>query len=297
MLSGTGLSAGFETSTPVVLARLTNADGFLMELTCPYVIFDFRDGFGTPVTANLIPTNPPTVSSQPESQVVYAHSNAQFNVTAVGIPPVAYQWELNGTNIAGANSTSLIISNVTPSDLGAYSVVVSNAYGSVISSNALLSMYPYLTVPFGGAITYWSNNLALSVQAWGTGPLNYQWFDNGVAIVSGTNQDLILNGIQFANAGLYSVTVSNSFGSVTNAPEQVVVNPSGVSFGLYPGVTVQGVVGASYIIQSTSDLSNTSWTTLANVTLSQPTQLWIDTSTEASQGTNPHRYYRVLLAP
>ena len=80
---------------------------------------------------------------------------------------------------------------------------------------------------------------------------------------------------------------------MTNTPEQVVVNPAGVSLGMYPGVTVSGTVGYTYAIQATSDLSNTnSWTTVATLTLVQPTQLWVDISVSAF--TNPHRFYRVI---
>jgi hypothetical protein len=121
----------------------------------------------------------------------------------------------------------------------------------------------------------------------------YQWFDNGVAILNATNQTLTLSGIQFTNAGLYSVVVSSSLGSVTNTPEQVVVNPAGVSLGMYAGVTVSGTVGYTYSIQSTTDLSNTnSWTTVATMTLILPVQLWVDTS--GNTVTNLHRFYRVM---
>jgi hypothetical protein len=157
-------------------------------------------------------------------------------------------------------------------------------------------MYPYLAAPFGGLDTYWGYTNTLSVQAWGTGPLSYQWFDNGSAITDATNETLTLAGVQLTNAGLYSVVVSSALGSVTNTPEQVVVNPAGVSFGgIYPSVIIQGVIGYNYIIQSTTNLSETnSWLTTANLILTQPVQLWIDTNTDASLPANPNRFYRVL---
>jgi hypothetical protein len=177
--------------------------------------------------------------------------------------------------------------------LGAYAVVITNGFGTVTSSNAMLAMYPFLAGPFGGVVTDWGYNATLSVGAWGTGPLSYQWYDNGVALQNATNQTLTLTSIQFTNAGLYSVVVSSPLGSVTNTPEQVVVNPAGVSLGMYAGVTVTGTVGYTYAIQATSDLSNTnSWTTVATLTLMQPIQLWVDISVSAF--TNPHRFYRVM---
>jgi hypothetical protein len=237
-----------------------------------------------------------SITAQPQSVVVDADAAASFNVTATGTAPLSYQWLLNGTNISGATSNSLTISNVVQTNLGTYAVVVTNVFGSITSSNATLSMYPFLAAPFGGLDTYWGYTNTLSVVAWGTGPLSYQWLDNGNAIDGATNESLTLTGIQLTNGGLYSVVVSNALGSVTNTPEQVVVNTAGVSFGgLYPSVLIQGVVGNSYIIQSTADLSNTnSWVTLTNLTLTQPVQLWVDTNTDASQPGNPQRFYQVL---
>jgi hypothetical protein len=156
-------------------------------------------------------------------------------------------------------------------------------------------MYPFLASPFLGLVTLWGTTTTISVEAWGTGPLDYQWFDNGVAIVDATNATLTLTSIQFTNAGLYSVVVTSPLGSVTNTPAQVVVNPAGVSLGMYPGVTISGVVGYNYIIQGNPDLTNTNgWTNLAEVTLVQPVQLWVDVSVNAASPTNQHRYYRVL---
>ena len=240
-------------------------------------------------------TNPPSITGQPQSVTTNAGDNASFSVTACGTEPLSYQWSLNGTNILGATSSTLTISNVTEWDLGSYSVVITNAFGSVASSNATLSMYPFIAGPFTGVVTDWGQNATLSVGAWGTGPLTYQWFDNGAAILNATNQTLNLSSIQFTNAGLYSVVVSSPLGSVTNTPAQVVVNPAGVSLGLYPGVTVSGTVGYTYIIQSTSDLSNTnSWVSVATLTLEEPIQLWVDINCSTSSPTNTQRFYRVM---
>ncbi len=240
-------------------------------------------------------TDGPVITDQPINQTVMWAGTASFNVIATGVGSLNYQWSLNGTNILGATSSSLTISNVSQSDLGVYAVVVTNRFGTATSSNATLSMYPYLAVPFGGVVTNWGQDAILSVQAWGTGPLSYQWFDNGVAILNATNQTLSLSNIQFTNAGFYSVVVSSPLGSVTNAPEQVVVNTAGVSLGLYPGVTVSGTVGYAYDIQCNPDLTNTNgWTTVATLTLFQPVELWVDINNNAASPTNQHRFYRVL---
>jgi Concanavalin A-like lectin/glucanases superfamily/Immunoglobulin domain len=240
-------------------------------------------------------TNPPSITGQPQPLIVNADANVSFAVAATGTPALIYQWSLNGTNISGATSSSLAISNVVQTNLGTYAVVVANEFGSVSSSNATLSMYPFIATPFSGAITYWGKDATLNVGAWGTGPLSYQWFDNGNAIAGATNQALDLTSIQVTNAGLYSVVVTSPLGSATNAPAQVVVEPAGVSLGFSPTLTISGVVGYSYIIQSTANLADTNaWVTLTNLTLTQPVQLWVDTNVDASSPFNPKFFYQVL---
>jgi hypothetical protein len=241
---------------------------------------------------------PTSIITQPQSLLVNAYSNASFSVTAVGTEPLSYQWFLDGTNLPGATSSVLTIASVVQTNLGTYTVLVTNVFASLTSSNAMLSMYPFLAVPFAGLDTYWGYTNTLSVTAWGTG-LSYQWFDNGVAIANATNSTLSFIGIQPTNGGLYTVVVTSPFGSVTNPPEQVVVNPSGVAFGgLYPSVIIQGVVGYNYAIQANTNLADTnSWVTVTNLTLTQPSQLWVDTNTDASLPANPLRFYRVLPGP
>jgi hypothetical protein len=64
-----------------------------------------------------------------------------FTVTAVGTPPLNYQWSFNLTNIlSGATNTTYTISSAQPANAGLYSVVVANAYGSVTSAPVQLKM-------------------------------------------------------------------------------------------------------------------------------------------------------------
>lgn len=242
---------------------------------------------------------PPNIIQSPANQTVFnGASNIAFNVGVSGSPPFLYQWMLNGTNLTGSNyvgatSSSLSIQKAGVTDLGAYSVVVSNVVGSATSSNALLTMYPFLKAPFNGALVIWGKDAALTVGPAGTGPFSYQWFENGLSISGATNQTLSLPSIQFTNAGSYSVAVSSPYGSVTNSAAQVVVNPAGVSLGMYSGVLIDGVVGYTYSIQMVAGLADTNtWITLTNLTLQQTPQLWVDTTTNAYN--NLQRFYRVV---
>jgi hypothetical protein len=89
----------------------------------------------------LVP--PPAITLQPQSQAVDAGGNAAFTVGAKGAPPVGdltYQWLFNGGTIAGATTNVYVINNVEPGAAGGYSVVVSNAAGSVTSAVAALTV-------------------------------------------------------------------------------------------------------------------------------------------------------------
>lgn len=249
------------------------------------------------VFVNDVPPPVPVITNGPQDVYVYPYGTASFAVGAMGAPPLSFQWLFNGSDVFDATNNILTVPYIVPSDLGLYLVVVTNAYGAVTSSIASLYMYPSIVDPFTGLVTDWGQTNTLSVTAWGSG-IAYQWYDNGIAILDATNSTFTLSSVQFTNAGLYTVVVNSFLGSVTNVPAQVVVNPAGVSLGLYPGVMVSGTVGYTYDIQSTADLTNTNgWTTVGAVTLTQPVQLWVDTNLDASLPANPHRFYRILPGP
>jgi hypothetical protein len=81
----------------------------------------------------------PIITLQPVRQEVTAGQTAMFSVIAAGSAPLTYQWLQNGTAISGATS-STYISPGTSVDGTLFSIVVSNAVGSVTSSPALLSV-------------------------------------------------------------------------------------------------------------------------------------------------------------
>lgn len=96
-------------------------------------------------------TSPPIIQNQPSNNFVFSGGSTTFKVSVTGSLPVFYQWQFNGTNIAGATNAMLVLTNMTWLNNGGYSVIASNYYGVVTSSNAVLS------VP-GNLVVAWGNN-------------------------------------------------------------------------------------------------------------------------------------------
>ena len=84
---------------------------------------------------NVVPL---VITSQPQSQSVVRGANVPFSVTASGQGPFSYQWQFQNANLPGATNSTLVLTNVQPSQTGTYSVVVSNVFGTATSTNASL---------------------------------------------------------------------------------------------------------------------------------------------------------------
>ena len=178
--------------------------------------------------------SPPTITTQPTNQAVLQGTPANFNVQVNGGLPLFYQWQDNGTNltdggnISGSTTTNLIINNVSPTNVGTYSIIVTNAAGMASSSNALLSIIPSAPVitsqPTDMAVLLGDSAL-FTISAIGNTPFLYQWRLNTTNVLGATNATLTLNNVQLTNAGLYSVTVSNLYGGVISSNALLTVSP------------------------------------------------------------------------
>jgi glucose/arabinose dehydrogenase len=84
----------------------------------------------------------PRINNQPQSQRIIQGMPASLTVTATGFHPLSYQWLFYGTNIPGATNSSLVFTNIQLTNAGFYTVVVSNSFGVVTSSNTVLQVLP-----------------------------------------------------------------------------------------------------------------------------------------------------------
>ncbi len=162
----------------------------------------------------------PVITGQPMNQTAMLTREATFRVLAVGSRPLRYYWFHNGTLLPGANAAALTLTDIEMSDAGLYHAIVSNVYGAVTSSPAMLTpVEPPLFVSVQPAEQNVScgDQVGFQAIAGGFAPLSYQWRFQGTDIAGATNSDLVLPGILTNQAGGYSVVVTNVSGIVTSA--------------------------------------------------------------------------------
>lgn len=172
----------------------------------------------------LPPALAPAITVQPRDAAVAAGQAAHFSVTATGTPPLAYQWQRDGSAIAGATGADYTTPAATLADHGArFSVVVANAAGSVTSDPATLAVSaapepPAITAQPRSVTVAPGQSARFSVTARGTAPLAYQWRVNGLAIAGATAASYATPAAAPADNGArYTVAVANPVGSLVSA--------------------------------------------------------------------------------
>jgi uncharacterized repeat protein (TIGR03803 family) len=202
------------------------------------------NGFGTVFRLSF--SGALQITGQPTDQTAYEGATAVFTVASFGGAPVSYQWLQDGTNlldggrISGSATPTLKISNVSSDDAAFYSVIVSNSFGSVTSEEAGLQVIaspPIITAQPTSQTVLAGTIANFIVVASGNQPLSYQWQANGTNLTDGgrisgsTTTRLAIGNVTAADAGNYSVVVSNPRNSIVShqaALTVVPVTPSGV---------------------------------------------------------------------
>ena len=151
----------------------------------------------------------PTITGQPQSLSVAAGQGAQFTVTASGTGPLSYQWQFGGGVIAGATGSSYSIASAQAGNAGNYSVVVTNSWGGVTSSAAVLTV---TVQPNGLVAAYGFNEGSGATVADGSGNGNTGTLSGATWTTSGKYG----NGLVFNGGSLVKVPDSRSL-DLTNA--------------------------------------------------------------------------------
>ena len=243
--NGANISGATSTSYTIASAQTNNAGSYTVTVT--------NVAGSVTSSAAILTVNSaavaPTITTQPASQTVTAGSSVTFSVVAAGTAPLKYQWKFNSASISGATNTSYTISSVQTNNAGSYTVTVTNVAGSVTSSAAALTVNsaavaPTITTQPASQTVTAGSSVTFSVVASGTAPLSYQWKFNSANISGATSSSYTIASAQTNNAGSYTVTVSNSAGSVTSSAATLTVNSGGSGGNARYNLTGFATVGA-----------------------------------------------------
>jgi hypothetical protein len=266
------------------------------------------DGTGTKTVLSVVMTTNKVIQANfgaglqvgvtPLSQAVLAGSNAVLTASALGVAPIVYQWFGTQGAIGRATNSILTITNVQPTNAGSYWVVVSNTVGVVTSAVAAVTVIgaPVITNEPVAAAVIVGHGANFAVGAVGWPALAYQWQLNGALVAGATNAVLALSNALPREGGLYSVAITNVYGSVTSTPALLTVLP--LTIAMAPGL-VDGQLefsfdtasGLKYEVEYSTNLVD--W------------YPWLDldgngepfTLSDPGTGESQKRFYRVMLTP
>ena len=188
-------------------------------------LFVVDSGNNTIRSGSMFTNNPPVILSQPQSQMVTAGNPVMFSVGTTASATLYYQWQFNGTNILGASASSYFLPNAQSVNAGNYSVTVSSSTGSILSSNAILTVHapPVITNQPASQTCLQGTNVTFTVVA-GPSPLTYQWLKNGAPMANFANASgvttatLTISNVTTADNASYSVLINNGYGNVSSSP-------------------------------------------------------------------------------
>jgi hypothetical protein len=153
-----------------------------------------------------------------------------------GIPPISYQWQANGVNLGGATNSVLTITasnaNQSVSGVTNYDLVVANASGTNTSPAVGVTINPasppgVATNEPAPATLFSGDSVTLNFAVTGTPPLWVEWERDGSPIGTFTNigesttTSLTLTALQASQGGIYTVIITNQFGTINSATTSV----------------------------------------------------------------------------
>jgi len=209
LLNGTKFDGATNSSLILNQVEVAQAGNYSVSVTNLY-------GIATSSNA-ILGMVPIQIIAQPKDVATLGGSNAFFSVEADAAPPAVYQWLYDGTNLIGATNTTLSLAGVQLSQAGAYSVIISNDYGLIESSNAILMIAPLKIVIQPTNTITWAGGTALfGVRVAGAGPYSFEWQRKQADVEGLATNLLIVTNVQAAQFGQYSVIIGNTYGSVTS---------------------------------------------------------------------------------
>jgi hypothetical protein len=209
--------------------------------------------------ATLAVLVPPTITLQPQSQVVNTNTTVVFTIAANGAGPVRYQWQFNGVNISGATNASLTLNNVTLAHEGDYRVLVTDDITTGVSAVARLTVRvpPVVLVGLRGVTNVVGSTVTLSITASGSVPMGFSWRKGSIILTNivlmTTNSTFTILNAQTNDSTTWRCVITNSGNAAPGVLSQAsililappVLTNSPLSQIVEPGANVTFTAGAS----------------------------------------------------
>lgn len=201
-----------------------------------------------------------TIVTQPQSYKGCAGTSTTLSISAIGNGSISYMWKKNNVPVSGATGPNLELKNITSSDIGSYVCDVTNAFGTLSSTPAIISLNQGTTIQqFPGPIQIRNagSTAQFTVNAKGTGNLTYQWMKAGIALSGKTDSILSFTGLTQADSGSYSVTVTGECNSASSSSFNLIIsNKANIYITKQPIGTL--TCAGTKVILSVSALGNSS---------------------------------------
>jgi Ig-like domain-containing protein len=176
---------------------------------------------------------PLRILSEAQTYEIFEGSTMTLFFSVYSRLPVTYQWRKDGVNLIGETSSLLQTPGINPNDAGMYDVIVSNSAGSRTSAviTVTVVLRPPILVNHNPETRQIAVGMRLDLynQAFGSEPIQYQWYRDGDIVPGATSNFFHIASVGFNDAGAYRVVAANGAGSATSVVYQVTVHPLVVS--------------------------------------------------------------------
>lgn len=173
-------------------------------------LIDARNNNVLVTSNNITISGAPTVQTQPQSQSACAGRGVTFTTGAAG-SNLVYRWRKNGTDIPGATSAILTLTNLKADDAGTYDCVITSCNQNATTQGAVLTVNvpPAVTVQPNPQSVCEGQPASFSIDATGS-ELTFQWLKDGVPIANATNKEYRIPSTDIGDAGKYRCRVSGA---------------------------------------------------------------------------------------